>query len=162
MNDHERARDLVFRERVEGLASADRQWLAAHLDACADCGSLATGLDSALRGLSFSPLAAPASLVSRTQLRVAERAAELRRAQQTLLPLRIVVALVTGVALFNVPLLWEGGQWIAERLEWSLYTSAAAFLLVWVAPAVVISIFLAASGAHLARWRQEFRHAEER
>lgn len=162
MNDHERARDLVFRERIEGLAPADQQWLAAHLEACPDCGSLAGGLESALRGLSFSPLAAPVSLVSRTQLRVAERAAELRRTQQALLPLRIVVALVTGVALFNLPLLWQGGHWIAEQLQWSFYTSAAAFLLLWVAPAVVISIALAASGAHLARWRHELRHAEER
>lgn len=162
MNDHERARELVFRERVEGLAPADHQWLAAHLDTCADCGSLSAGLDSALRGLSFSPLAAPASLVSRTQLRVAERAAELRRARQTLLPLRIVVALVIAATMFNVPILWQGGQWIAERMQWSTYTSAAAFLLVWVAPAVVISVVLAASGAQLARWRHEFRHAEER
>lgn len=155
MTDHERARDLMFRDRVEGLASADRQWLGAHLDGCPDCQSIAAGLDSALRGLSFSSVAAPAALVSRTQTRVAERAAELRAQRAALTPLHLVSAVAVMLSVVSTPFVWRGFEWLAAMISAPATYAAAAFLFVWAAPAIGISLLLIAYGSHRGLWMSQ-------
>lgn len=152
MNDHERARELMFAERVEGLASDDRGWLEAHLESCPACFSSAATLAEALRGLHFAPVTAPAALVARTQARVAERAAELRREAAALLPLRIVAALAIAISVVSTPVAWKFLSWVGATLAAPTVVALAAFVVLWIAPAIACAVLLVAVGSHRRLW----------
>lgn len=152
MNDHERARELMFAERVEGLARDDRGWLEAHLESCPACSSSAATLAEALRGLHFAPVTASAAVVARTQARVAERAAELRREAAALLPLRVAAAIAATLSIVSTPLAWQAFAWVAAMLSASPLVAATAFVLVWTMPALVAAVLLIAFGSHQRLW----------
>ena len=158
MDVHERARRLVIADPVEGLSAADQQWLQTHLASCQECRDYGTGLQQALRNIRLAPLAAGASLVQRTQARVAARAAELRRQQEQMRPLWFAAALVCAMSILSVPVVLQMLDWVAARFHVSAALCGAGFLLLWIAPTVVVSLVLLARGTHVGRWQQPLRH----
>ncbi len=75
---HARAERLIAQERVEGISSADQQWLRQHLSECARCVARAAATEQAIRSLRGLSVALPPTLASRTQFRVRLRAEQLR------------------------------------------------------------------------------------
>ena len=125
---HERAQQLIFAERVEGLSAAERHWLEDHLSACAKCRLSAARLDQALRGLKLAPVAAAASVVSRTQAAVAARAIELRQHRVMFAPLQVMAAVAVVLSIISTPLAWEAVSLLGGLVQASGAISAAMFV----------------------------------
>src|SRR5215471_8851976 len=59
-DNHDRARQLLLKGRIEGISDPDRQWLNAHLAHCADCSREADALESTIESIrEFSIMASP-------------------------------------------------------------------------------------------------------
>src|SRR5689334_10981504 len=96
---YERARLMIALSGTEGLSSAEPQaeesWLAAHLESCASCRAFAENLRETIRALRGIPISASGRLVFTTQMRVRQRAAELRRQQERFWVICVCCAAVT-------------------------------------------------------------------
>lgn len=149
---HDRARQLVYAERIEGISSADGEWLQHHLAECGDCRAVAAGVDKALRDLRLAPVAASASVVMQTQSLVAARAAELRHQRAATLPLRIVAALAAVISIISTPVAWKAFAWLGGLLSASPTASGVAFLLFWITPAIAAAVLLMGLGSHRGLW----------
>ncbi len=141
-SEHERARELVLMHDVEGMAESDGTWLESHLAACPDCAAFAEDLQLTSRFLRRMPVMASSSLVSSTQARVRQRAAELRDHQARVF--------LIGIS-FCLGLLWSAGSafvgwkisgWLAERIHVAPLLISAAFVVFWLAPAIAIAVGL--------------------
>jgi len=144
---HEQARQLIDRERVEGLSAADRKWLEAHLAECEACARWASSTDAAVRAAVTVSVAVPAGLALAVKLRVRQQAAELnqRRVRNTGLVVGCALSWVVGVA--SAPLVWRicawlGGEFHLPRVVWML-----GFASWWLVPA--------AAAAALLLWHRE-------
>jgi len=143
-SDHERARELVLLREVEGIGDSDATWLASHLEGCAECSGLAEELELAERTLRGLPVTASVSLVTATQARVRQRAAELRDQQAR--------NLLIGIS-FCLGLVWSAGSalaglrlsgWLADKFHVAPWIIATGLVTFWLAPAVAIAIGLLA------------------
>ena len=141
-SDHQRARELVLLRDVEGTSDSEATWLTSHLDGCAECSSFAEELALAELTLRSIPVVASASLVSATQARVRQRAAELRDQQAR--------NFLIGIS-FCLGLLWSAGSafvglklsaWLADKIHVASWLIAAGFVVFWLAPAAAIAIGL--------------------
>lgn len=141
---HERARELVLLREVEGVSDGEAAWLASHLEGCAECSGFAKELALAERALRSIPVTASVSLVSATQMRVRQRAAELRDQQAR--------NFLIGIS-FCLGLLWSAGSafvgfrlsgWLADKIHVASWIIAAGFVVFWLAPAVAIAVGLLA------------------
>lgn len=141
-NLHMRAEQLVAKERVEGLADAEREWLTGHLQECAVCAEKARATDYALRSLRTSAIPVPADLASRTQFRVRLRAMELREREpkRRMLWLACAASWIFGIG--SAPYVWRLFAWFGEvtrvpKLVWEI-----GFGLWWTIPAVFAATVL--------------------
>ncbi len=141
-SDHERARELVLLRDVEGISDSEAAWLASHLEGCAECSAFAAELEFAGLALHSLPVTAPVALVSATQMRVRQRAAELRDQQAR--------NFLIGIS-FSLGLLWSAGSafvgfrlsgWLADKIHVAPLIIAAGFVVFWLAPAAAIAIGL--------------------
>jgi hypothetical protein len=141
-SDHERARELVLLRDVEGISSSDAVWLASHLERCAECSGFEEELALAERALRAEPVMASSSLVSATQARVRQRAAELRDQQAR--------NFLIGIS-FCLGLLWSAGSafvglklsgWLGDKIHVAPWIIASGFVVFWLAPAVAIAVGL--------------------
>ena len=151
LENHARAKKLLYAARVEGISTGDRQWLDAHLAECAECSKEAATVSMAIESLRAVSVIAPAGVVRRTSLAVQQRA-ELRRSKQdTATPLWIAAATSSVWTLLTIPYVWAAFAWFGSLIHvpktvWLL----CGFLLLWFMPASAI--------AALAAWR----HVENR
>src|ERR1700686_3980645 len=136
-NLHERARQLISQERIEGIPASENTWLAAHLQECESCADFARKTSAALRSLQTIPIALPVGLAERTQFRVGLRAQQLRQHEPRRRALWIAagVSWATGVA--SAPFVWRLFAWLGEpagvaKLVWEM-----GFGLRWAVPALV-------------------------
>lgn len=150
---HARACKLVLSGRVEELAAPDRDWLDAHLSVCAACREYRERVELALGSVRSVAPAAGDVLVRGTQLRVRQRAAELRARDATMRPLRVACAMVVLTSLVFTPLLWQAFAWMGRLAEVSDLVWRAAFVLMWISPALAASYLLLSAG-YVARWRE--------
>jgi len=143
-SDHERARELVLLRDVEDISGGDAAWLASHLEGCSECAGFAEELDLTRRELRSQPVTASASLVTATQARVRQRAAELRDHEAKIF--------LIGIS-FCLGLLWSAGSafvgwklsgWIGDRLHVAPWIIATGLVVFWLAPAIAIAIGLLA------------------
>jgi hypothetical protein len=141
-SDHDRARELVLLRDIEGISDRDAAWLTSHLDGCAECSAFAEELALAEQALRSIPVTATISLVSATQARVRQRAAELRDQQAR--------NFLIGIS-FCLGLLWSAGSafvglrlsaWLADKIHVASWIVAAGFVVFWLAPAIAIAIGL--------------------
>ncbi len=143
-SDHKRARELVLLRDIEGVSDSEAAWLASHLEGCAECAGFAEELELAGLALRSMPVSAPVSLVSATQARVRQRAAELRDHQARIF--------LIGIS-FCLGLLWSAGSafvglklsgWLADKIHVAPWLIATGFVVFWLAPAVAIAVGLLA------------------
>jgi len=141
--EHARAKQLVDRHHVEGLASRDRAWLDAHLLNCSACAAFALSTEEALRTMRTAPVAFPTGLAARTQFRVHLRAQQLRERE----PRRLAVWAVAGMSwllgVATAPYVWQVFAWTGERLHVPKLAWELGFGLWWLIPALIAGAILA-------------------
>jgi hypothetical protein len=145
---HARAASLIAKERVEGLAPIEQEWLAAHLHECTQCSLNAQGTQQALRSLLSSHITAPRGLAARTQFRVRLRAQEMQSVRQPrwrLVYMMCGASWVAGAA--TAPYIWRVLEWLGHRagvpdLVWKM-----GFGVWWALPAIIAAGILFAESA---------------
>jgi predicted anti-sigma-YlaC factor YlaD len=147
---HERARLLIALSRAEEVPNAEQSWLAAHLESCAPCRQFAENAGEAIRSLRAIPVAAGASLVSATQLRVRQRAIELERRQERLWVVWICCVAVTLATAATTAALWGGLAWLGQQARLSATVWESCLIMFCLTPAILAAILLLARGIHLA------------
>jgi predicted anti-sigma-YlaC factor YlaD len=141
-NLHKRAQQLVAKERLEGLADSERDWLNAHLQDCELCNENARQTDRALRSLRTAAISMPADLASRTQFRVRLRAMELREREPRRRMLWFAGAASWIFGVGSAPYVWRMFAWLGEltgmpKLVWEI-----GFGLWWTVPALFAAAVL--------------------
>ena len=143
-SDHDLARELLLVRDVEGIGSSQAVWLATHLESCAECSGFAEGLELTECALRSIPVTASVSLVSATQTRVRQRAAELhdQHARNFLIGISFCLGLLwsAGSAFIGLKL----SSWLADKIHVAPWIVATGFVVFWLAPAVAIAIGLLA------------------
>ncbi|HXJ94134.1 MAG TPA: hypothetical protein VMT20_14895 [Terriglobia bacterium] len=136
---HERARSLIDKERVEGLAAPELRWLADHLGACEACAGRAAATDAALRALRTMPVSVPSGLATSAQLLVRRRAEELRvqHARNVALAVSCILSWVVGVA--SAPLVWRVCAWLGREFDLPRVVWVLGFGFWWLVPAAAAS-----------------------
>src|SRR5262249_6587319 len=134
--------------RAENVSDDDRRRLDAHLSECADCSAQQDAIGEAVRDIrtsSFSITASP-NLVRATQLRVRERAWELRQQQENLRPLWISCVLAFAWAVVSMPFLWQGFEWLgrSERLPDLVWQTG--FVVMSLMPIAAVGTIAIANG----------------
>jgi hypothetical protein len=146
---HERARLLIALSGSEEAGSAEQSWLAAHLESCVTCREFAESSRKTVGSLRAAPIAAGATLVSTTQLRVRQRAHELQREQERLWVIWVCCGAVTLCTAFTTAVLWWGFAWIGQQVRISATVWEAGFAVFCLMPAILTGILLLARGTHL-------------
>ena len=141
-NIHERARQLISQERIEGIPASENTWLAGHLQECESCANFARKTSAALRSLQAIPIALPAGLAERTQFRVSLRAQQLRHQEPRRRALWILAGIswVTGVA--SAPYVWRLFAWLGEQAGVPKLVWEMGFGLWWAVPALIAAAVL--------------------
>jgi predicted anti-sigma-YlaC factor YlaD len=145
---HERARELL--SGGSQIASAEQKWLQDHLANCASCREYSDEIGQVVRALRALPFTAKPALVRSTQVRVRERARELRMRRERLWLLWISCGFVTVFALCSSALLWRGFAWIGKWAEVPDPVWQLGFAMFWIAPTIAASFLFLAHGTHLA------------
>jgi len=142
MDTHERAAELIARERVEGISPAEQEWLGGHLRECEQCFGAASATTQALRSLRSLSIAMPRDLARRTQFRVQLRAMELRASEPRwrLVWLASAVSWVLGAA--TAPYVWHTLEWIGTRAGVPKLVWQMGFGVWWALPAIVAGVIL--------------------
>jgi hypothetical protein len=132
---HERARRLIDKERVEGLASPEQRWLGDHLGMCEACAGLMAATDAALRALRTAPVAVPRGLAASAQFVVRRRAEELRVQHTRNVALAAGCALSWLVGVASAPLVWRIFAWLGGAFDLPRTVWILGFALWWFVPA---------------------------
>ncbi|MDP9340200.1 MAG: hypothetical protein M3P45_15170 [Acidobacteriota bacterium] len=143
-NIHERAQQLIAKERVEGIADNEAAWLAAHLQECVECASAAHDTAAALRSLRTTPIELPAGLAERTQFRVGLRAQQLRGTEPRRRALWIAAGISWATGVASAPFVWRLFAWLGEQEGVPKLVWEAGFALWWAVPALVAAVVLLA------------------
>lgn len=152
---HERARLMIAPSGPEGLSdvglsNAEQSWLAAHLESCPSCRQFAENSRETILSLRQIPITASGRLVSATQMRVRQRAAEMQRQQERFWVVCICCAAVTLSAVVTTAGLWRGFAWIGQQARLSSPVWEGGFVVFYLMPAVLTGILLLAQGTFLA------------
>jgi predicted anti-sigma-YlaC factor YlaD len=147
-HDHDRARRLLA--LAEPLSASERAWLDGHRETCDSCRAFAQDTVELIRALRSVPVAADRTLVTTTQMRVRQRARELRQRDERMWLVGVSCALVTLTTAVTNIACWRGFTWVVERTHISAGIWPVAFVALWIVPALVASVLLLASGTHLA------------
>jgi predicted anti-sigma-YlaC factor YlaD len=152
---HERARLMIALSGPEefnnaGFSNAEQSWLATHLESCPPCREFAENSRETIRSLRGIPMAASGRLVSATQMRVRQRAAELQRQQERLWVVCVCCAAVTLSAVATTLLLWHGFAWMGQQARLAAPVWEGGFIVFYLMPSVLAGILLLARGTFLA------------
>ncbi len=167
---HERARTMIALSVPEGLTGAglagelahdERVWLVGHLESCALCREFAENSREAIRGLRGRGITASGNLVSVTQMRVRQRAEELRRQQEHIWVVCACCVAVTLGATVSTAVLWRGFEWLqqlmAQQAGLSAPLWACSFVLLSLMPSVLAGIVLLARGTYFSDHRGSYQ-----
>ncbi len=147
---HERARLLIALSGPENVSNPDQSWLAAHLESCPSCRGFAENTGESIRSLRGIPTTASARLITTTQMRVRQRALELRRQQERFWVICACCAAVTLCSAVTTALLWSGFAWMGQQARFPAPVWGGGFVVIYLAPAVLVGILLLARGTFLA------------
>jgi len=136
-NPHVRAQQLFAQSLVDGLASADQEWLAAHLRECDSCSRESASTRELLSALRAVPVAVPRDLAARTQMRVRLRAQQVAQASESNFLLWVVTGASWLLGVFSAPLVWRGFTWVGVQLNLPKPVLELGFVLWWAIPALI-------------------------
>jgi hypothetical protein len=155
---HERARLMIALSGPEGLSSAEQSWLALHLESCPPCRKFAQNSRDTIRSLCGIPITAGGRLVSKTQMRVRQRAEELQRQQERLWVICACCAAVTFSTAVTTTALWWGFAWMGQLARFSASVLAGGVVVFCLMPAVLAGILLLARGTFLTDHNGSYQH----
>jgi predicted anti-sigma-YlaC factor YlaD len=151
---HERARLLIALADTEKpdteRPGEEQSWLAGHLASCTPCREFAESVEETIRALHAVPVAADWGLVSATQMRVRQRARELRQRRERQWVMSVCCAAVTLSTVFTSVLLWFGFAWIGRQAQLSAPVWGTCYATFCLMPALLMGILLLSRGTHLA------------
>jgi predicted anti-sigma-YlaC factor YlaD len=145
---HEQARNWIALGGVDDLPEAQRARLQTHLRECEACRDYAEATDRVIRSVRSVPIAAGPALVRATQMRVRDRARQLREERERLWLVAMSCFLVGLSTAITTPLLWRAFQWIGSRTEVSSLLWQVGFTVFAIAPAILTSVLLLGRGVH--------------
>ena len=150
-NSHERARQLIDQDLIEGLGPDDRRWLMDHLATCESCASRSVSTEATLRVLKSISVPIPPGLAASTSLCVHEKAAQLRhwRARNVALIAGCAISWMAGVA--SAPLVWRLCEWVGATLALPRIVWELGFLSWWLVPAASAGLVILWVNARAAR-----------
>jgi hypothetical protein len=143
---HARAETLIAKERIEGISTAEQEWLGQHLRECTQCAERASATQQALRSLRTVSVPLPRELAARTQFRVRLRAQELqaREPRWRLIWAMCGASWVAGAA--TAPYVWRGLEWVGHRTGMPDIVWKMGFGVWWAVPAIVAAAILLMEG----------------
>ena len=147
---HERARLMIALSGPEDVSNREQSWLAAHLESCPSCREFAESTGQSIRTLRGIPITASGRLISTTQMRVRQRALELQRQQERFWVICACCAAVTFCSAVTTALLWSGFAWMGKQARFPTPVWGGGFVVIYLAPAVLVGILLLARGTFLA------------
>jgi hypothetical protein len=121
------------------------------------CRQFAEDSAKTIRSLRAIPVAAGASLVFTTQIRVRQRAQELQRQQERLWMIWVCCAAVTLCTALTTAVLWRGFAWIGQQARLSAPVWEVGFGVFCLTPAILAGILLLARGTYLADHNSSYR-----
>ena len=148
---HERARQLILTDRVEGISDTEREWLGGHLQECAQCAEEASAVAATIDSLRAAPALARAEIVQRARLAVRRRSAELAEERARRGPLWIAAAVSVVLMVITAPASWWAFAWLARAARVPDPVWQVAFLVGWFLPATILAAIVA--------WRDDHAHA---
>lgn len=167
---HQRARTMIALSLPEGLTGAglaeelshdERAWLAGHLQSCALCREFAENSREVVRAMRGRGITASGNLVSVTQMRVRQRAEELRRQQEHMWVVCACCVAVTLGATVSTAVLWRGFEWLqplmVRQASLPLPLWACGFVLLSFMPSVLAGIVLLARGTYFSDHRGTYQ-----
>jgi hypothetical protein len=134
----------------DGLSPQEESWLTAHLESCATCRKFAENTRETVRALRGVSVTADVHLVSRTQLRLRQRARELQGRQERLWMVTVCVTAVMVSTLTTTAMLWRVLSWLGQQVHVPALLWQGGLALSLFVPTILIAIFLLARGTHLA------------
>jgi hypothetical protein len=138
---HARAEQLIAQERIEGISTADQNWLRQHLAECEACAARATSTQQAIRSLRGLSVPLPPGLAGRTQFRVRMRAQRLgSEPRWRMVYTACGISWAFGAA--TAPYVWSGLEWAGHRLGLPNIIWELGFGLWWALPAAVVAVIL--------------------
>jgi anti-sigma factor RsiW len=144
-HEHERAIDLITRRGEEDIAAPDTAWLESHLATCSQCSEYAALSENTGRLLRSVAVTASPALVTTTQARVHERAAQLREHQARVVLIAISFCIGVMSSTVSAWLWWKFGGWVAQRLSLPSSIVEPGMFVAWLLPAVAIAVVMLAS-----------------
>jgi hypothetical protein len=139
---HVYARDLILKDKIEGLSVAERESLDRHLDSCAGCAASAGAADRAIRDLRAIPVALPPDLAARTQLRLYLRNHGRPPAEGAGWALWMSFGLSWAVGVASAPWIWRGFDWVGHWAGIPALFVKMSFALWWAVPALLTAAVL--------------------
>lgn len=147
---HDRAKELVAADRVEGISAADREWLDSHLQSCAPCQEFSSATEGAIRSLHLVSVQVDPALVDRTRRAVHRRASEMRAPQSQLIPLWMSCALSWVLGGVTLPLVWQGIEWLRRYVDMPSPVGILLLIVWWALPTLGVAAFVGAKGSQAA------------
>jgi hypothetical protein len=160
--EHERARLMVVllspaSAGPEEFSQAEQSWLAAHLESCQSCRAFAENAREAVRSLRATPVTATGHLVSVTQMRVHQRAAELQHQRERFWVVCACCAAVTFCSAATTAVASLGLAWMGQQARLASPLWEGAFIVLYFMPAVGAGLVLLARGTHMPDHSRSFQ-----
>jgi anti-sigma factor RsiW len=150
-NSHERARQLIDRDLVEGLGPDDRRWLMEHLATCESCASRSTSTEATLRAMKSISVPIPPGLAASTSLCVRERATQFHHGRIRTFALFTGCAISWMAGVASAPLVWRLCEWLGTTLALPRIVWELGFLSWWLVPAASAGLVILWVNAKAAR-----------
>jgi len=141
-NPHLRARDLIARDRVEGVSAPETAWLEAHLAECSECRDFVDTTIRALQAVRTFSVTLPPDLAARAQLRLYWHTAQQRQSlrSQWAVWTACAVSWIGGAA--TSPYIWRAFEWIGREARLPDPVWKMGFALWWGLPALLAAAAL--------------------
>ena len=147
---HQRARYLLDRSLVEGIALEEQRWLDTHLAQCADCARHAELSRRTLEALDSFAFPVDPVVASRVEREVRARADEMA-ARGFAIGIPVAIALT----IFGSLAMWALAAWLAARWNVPAPLWHMAFATFWLLPSVVLDLVLLFRGRFIGDFSEE-------
>jgi len=148
---HQQVREWIAGAGRSPLAGERQARLQDHLQNCQSCRSYAEQVGKIITVLRSVPLAADSELVRATQQRVRMRALQLQQSRERAWLVAMACLLVGLSGAITTSILWRGFEWMAQSMQLSGPVWQVGFLMVWIAPTLVVSMLFLLRGSHSSR-----------
>ena len=152
---HVHARDLIARNRVEGISAPETAWLEEHLAECSECQEEADATIRALDAVRTFSVVLPPELAERARLRLYWHASHQRESRRSQWAVWVVCAVSWIGGAATAPYVWRALEWTGRAMGLPDPVWKAGFALWWGLPALLAAaaLFMQSSALEAQRRR---------